>query len=80
MNSIEGADYDPRCILVVNDKGQLRQLFVVFCVRCQTALENIPVGSLVYVEGVHFHRKYILLYWINQRLYPYYHFSFHIVW
>jgi len=71
---------DPKSILVINHQGQIRQLFVPFRVVCIETVQNIPKGSLVYVESVFLHRKYILLYWINQRLIPYSFFSIQISW
>lgn len=71
---------DPKSILIVNEKGQIRQLFVPFRVKCIEAVQNIPVNSYVYVDSVFLHRKYLLLYFINQRLIPYNHFTFQISW
>lgn len=71
---------DPKSVLVVSDKGLLRQLFVPFRVQCVIAHERIPVDSYVFVDAVFLHRKYLLLYWINQTLIPYHHFTINIAW
>jgi DNA repair protein RadC len=65
---------DPKSLLVVSSKGQMRQLFVPFRVECIHPVEHIRLNTHVFVEGVFLHRKYILIYFINQRLYPYFHF------
>lgn len=71
---------DPKSILVVNERGTMKQLFTPFRVKCIEPYENIPLDSYVYVEQVFLHRKYLLLYWINQRLIPYHYFAFQINW
>lgn len=81
MSTAEVIHYqDPKSILIVNDKGQMKQLFTPFRVKCIDPVHNIPVNSFVFVDSVFIHRKYILLYWINQQLIPYHHFTFQISW
>jgi len=81
MSSREVIMYqDPKSILVINEKGQMKQLFIPFRVKCIEAVQNIPVGSFVFVESVFLHRKYLLLYWINQTLIPYNYFTIQIIW
>jgi len=62
---------DPKSLLVIGEHGQLRQLFVPFKVKCVQPLEHIPANTWVYVEAVFLHPRHRLIYWINQRLYPY---------
>lgn len=72
---------DPKSLLVITDKGQLRQLFVPIRAQCIKAVDQIPVGSWVYVDAIFLHRKFLLLYWINNsRLLPYHCFTFPIIW
>src|SRR4051812_23745661 len=40
-----------------------------------SAVEYIPLYTHVFVEAVYLHRKYILIYWIKQRLNPYFCFG-----
>jgi hypothetical protein len=81
MSSKEVVKYqDPKSILVVNPQGHMRHLFTPFRVKCIEPLEQIPVGAFVFVDAVFLHRKYLLLYWVNQRLVPYHHFTFEIKW
>jgi hypothetical protein len=65
---------DPKSLLVVNSKGILRVLYVPFTVKCIQPVKNIPVNTTLYVEGVYLHRKYLLVYHINQSMYPYVYF------
>ena len=65
---------DPKSILVVTKTGKVRQLFVPFTVRCSTPVEGIPENTRLYVDLVLKHKRYLLLYWINQKPYPYYYF------
>lgn len=71
---------DPKSILVVNERGQIRQLFCPFKVQCIEAVENIPVHALLYVEAVFVHKKYVLLYWIHQKPYAYHYFRVLVTW
>lgn len=71
---------DPKSVLVVNDKGKIRQVFTPFKVQCMEAIEHIPLSSIVYVEAVFMHKQYVLLYFINQRLFPYHHFRIQVNW
>lgn len=71
---------DPKSILIVNSEGKMRQLFVPFRVKVIEPVEGLPLNSFVFVDSVFLHRKYLLLYWINQRLIPYHHFTLNITW
>jgi hypothetical protein len=72
---------NPKSILVVTQKGQMRQLFTPFRVICIEALDQIPLDCIVFVDAVFLHREHRLLYWVNNsRLVPYHHFAFQINW
>jgi hypothetical protein len=71
---------DPKCVLVVNDKGKMKQVFTPFKVQCIEEVDQIPFQSFVYVDAVLIHKKYVLLYFINQKPYPYHHFRIQITW
>ena len=66
--------HDPKSILVVTKAGKVRQLFVPFKVRCNTPVEGIPENTRLYVDLVLEHKRHLLLYWINQKPYPYHYF------
>jgi hypothetical protein len=72
--------HDPKSILLVNDKGQMKQVFTPFRVQCIEAVDQIPLLAIVYVDAVFMHKKHVLLYWINQRPYGYSHFRVQITW
>jgi hypothetical protein len=66
-------------VLVVKGSGDIVQLFVPFRVVCIHPLNRIPINTRVYVNGVFLHPKFRLVYWINQRLYPYHYFQIQIM-
>jgi hypothetical protein len=63
--------YDGKSLLLVNDKSVLKQIFTPIKLRCIVEQEYIPVGAYVYADAVLLHPKYRLLYFVNQRAYPY---------
>jgi hypothetical protein len=65
---------NPKNLWVVNGMGNLRILYVPFTVKCIRPVKNIPLNTTLYVEGVYIHRKYLILFHINQSLYPYNYF------
>jgi hypothetical protein len=72
---------DPKSLFIVNETGQMRQLFVPIKARCIEAVDHIPFGSWIYIDAIFLHRKFLLLYWVNNsRLLPYYHFTIKITW
>lgn len=80
MSAPEMVKYDAKSLLVVNDKGLIRQLFTPFKVQCIEPVESIPALSFVFVDAVLMHKKYVLLYWINQKPIPYHHFRVLVTW
>ena len=75
MSSLEVVKLqNPKCLLVINGKGQLRHLFLPVRVRCVEKLDHIPFGAYVYIEAAFLHKKHLLIYWIGGRLYPYHYF------
>jgi hypothetical protein len=70
---------DTKSVLVVGQAGKLRQLHVPFRVQCIEPVERIPEHTWVYVERVLMHPRYLLLYGINQRFYPYRHFRIELL-
>jgi len=72
---------DPKSLLIVNERGQMRQLFVPIRARCIVAVNQIPAGSWVFIDAIFLHRKFLILYWVNNsQLLPYHHFTFQITW
>jgi hypothetical protein len=71
---------DEYSVLVIAPTGRMRQLFVPFQVECICSVGPLPQGVKVYVDAVISNPEYRLLYWINQRLYPYHYFTIHIRW
>jgi hypothetical protein len=65
---------DPKSLWVVTGQGRLRLLYVPFAVKCILPVKNMPVNTTLFVEAVYLHRKYLLVYHINQSLYPYSYF------
>lgn len=65
---------DNRSLLVINDKGKMKQLFAPFRVQVIQPYHSLLRYTMVYVEEIKFSRKYILLYRILDQWIPYYHF------
>ena len=61
-------------LLVVNQHGKLRRLFVPIAVRSHTKVGIILNGSTVYVEEVAEHKVYRIIYRVFNSWYPYYYF------
>lgn len=75
MDSADMVFYqNENCLLVIREGGNLTQLFTPFMVRVMIQLQHIPAGSMVYVEAVIPHPKYLMCYYIQLRWYPYYYF------
>ena len=70
--------FDPYSLVVIGAHGGLRQLFTPFRVQCRVGVDKIPEGAWVYVDAVHMHPSFLILYQVHQRLYPYHYFRIHI--
>jgi hypothetical protein len=66
---------DPHCVLVINNRGSLRILHTPFRVRPVCDFEMYKTTSIVWVEEVLESGLYILVYRVNNRLYPYWYFN-----
>ena len=66
---------DPKSILVINRKGQLRKLYCPFRVISIKAVSNIPANSSCYVEMVVADKQELILYQIGDRLFAYSNFQ-----
>ena len=62
-------------IMIINNYGCLRQLFVPFKVQVLHATSTLVKGVYVHVEEVQQHDKYLLLYRIANKWWPYYVFK-----
>lgn len=62
---------NPNCILLVNSKGKLRQLFVPFKIQCVEPIGTIIINTWVYVESVVEHPDYKIMYLIYNKWYPF---------
>jgi hypothetical protein len=62
-------------IMVVNNYGCIRQLFVPFRVQVIHATDSLVKDAYVVVEEVQQHDKYLLLYRIANKWWPYYVFK-----
>lgn len=65
---------DPHSILVVNNLGRLRQLYVPFKVCCTRDVGRFTVGSYVFVEEVVSGDRDELIYMIGDAAYHHRHF------
>jgi hypothetical protein len=72
--------YNGKTLLLVNDKGALKQIYTPIKLRCIVEQERIPVGAIVFAEAVLLHPKYRLLYWVNQQAIPYHFFDIQANW
>lgn len=71
---------DPKSVLVVSNRGLLRQVFVPIKLLCIEEVEKIPAGSIVYADAVFMHRKHRILFFIYGKLIPYHYFSIPVEW
>ena len=62
-------------IMVINNYGYIRQLFVPFKVQVLQATSKLVKDAYVVVEEVQQHDKYLLLYRIANKWWPYYVFK-----
>jgi hypothetical protein len=62
-------------IMVINNYGSIRQLFVPFKVQVKHATASLVKNAHVVVEEVQQHDKYLLLYRIGRNWWPYYVFK-----
>ena len=62
-------------IMVINNYGSIRQLFVPFKVQVILATSTLVKDAYVVVEEVQQHDKYLLLYRIANKWWPYYVFK-----
>ncbi len=69
---------DNGSIMIINNHGKLRQLFVPFRVQVAHATPTLVKDVWVYVEEVQQHDKYLLLYRIANNWWPYYVFRLHV--
>ncbi|HXD77949.1 MAG TPA: hypothetical protein VN616_09075 [Puia sp.] len=69
---------DPFTILVVNDKGQLRELHTPFRVQCLHSSGKVPQNAWVFVDGVWDEGRGRLFYLVGGTLHPHLHFRLQI--
>lgn len=62
-------------IMVINNYGSIRQLFVPFKVQVKHATASLVKDAYVIVEEVQQNDKYLLLYRIANKWWPYYVFN-----
>ena len=66
--------YDPKTLLLVNQKGVIKTLHVPFRVECVEKAEGMTEGVIVYVEEVHTNEKAELFFLVFGRTYLHSHF------
>lgn len=59
-------------IMVINNHGKIRQLFVPFQAKVIHATPILLKDTLVMVEEVQQHEKYLILYRVARNWWPYY--------
>lgn len=75
MNPLYKPNYvEPKSILIVNGKGNLKQLFCPFGVIAIVQIGNIPPLTRMIVEEVGLNIDAILIYIINGKAHKYYNF------
>lgn len=65
---------DDNSIMVITKDGTMRQLYVPYVVKCLKATGSIKELSKVYVTSVMEHDKYLIIYKIYDKWYPYSYF------
>lgn len=67
--------HNNNCLLILNQKGNLKQLFVPFKVKCINYIEGISPDTWVYVDQVSQGSKNLILFQVFNTWVPYYHFQ-----
>ena len=62
---------DNTSILVVNNKGKMKQLFVPFKVQVAREIDGFKVSQSMYVDEVKNDHQFRLLYRVDTRWFPY---------
>jgi hypothetical protein len=70
--------YDHLSILIVNNSGIVKRLYVPFRVTCAVPIDKLKFGVIVYVDGVYSDREHKLVYQINGLAIPYHYFTISI--
>jgi len=78
MEDIRFPLYDHNTLLVINPQGAIRRLYVPIKVQCIDPIEAIRSGIWVYIDEIRTTRKDQLIYLINGKEYPHFHFSIQI--
>ena len=65
-------------ILVVNNHGYLKRIYLPFRVKCILAVGSIRVNEFVYVDGVAEHSVHLIAYFIHNEWHPYHAFQIRI--
>lgn len=69
------AYYNRGALYVVTRRGRLHRLDTPFQVRCREPVNDIALGTLVYVDGVRLHPQHRLMFYVLGQWLPYVHFS-----
>ena len=59
------------CLLVINQRGAMRQLFTPFRVKVKVARAHFKLDSWVVVEEVREHEQFIIIYRIGNHWWPF---------
>lgn len=62
-------------LLIINQHGKIKQLFVPIRVKCVITIGNIYENSMLYVEQVEAHQQHRIIYRVFDKWYPYYFFT-----
>lgn len=62
-------------MMVINPAGKILQLFIPIKAVCKYAVQGIPAGTTVFIEGIVLHKEYKMCYRITGKWYVYWCFS-----
>ena len=63
--------YDPYSVIVINQNGQMRQLFTPFKAQVVVSNSAFKINTWVYIEEVLPHEKHRIIYRIGTQWWPY---------
>lgn len=76
MSDLHSIKYrDSKSLLLLNQCGKLKQLYVPFKVKCISQVEKISPGTWVYVNQVSEHPDHLILYKVFNTWVPYNYFQ-----
>lgn len=62
-------------MMIINPEGKILQLFIPIKAVCKYAVKGIPVGTIIFIEGIALHKQHKMVYRITGNWYVYWCFT-----